>query len=98
MARTRVRWGRVGVLLAGAGVAVMVAGSAAQAGGPGEQAQRRSRPAVHTYVVHSGETLWAIASRLAGPESDPRPVVDELVRVNHLDGTLAAGMRLTLPA
>ncbi len=98
MARTRVRWGRVGSLLAAAGVAVMVAGSAAQAGGPGEQDRHGSRPTVRTYVVHSGETLWAIASRLAGPQADPRPVLDELVRVNHLDGTLAAGMRLTLPA
>jgi Tfp pilus assembly protein FimV len=98
MARTRVRWGRVGALLAGTGVAVMVAGSAAHAGGAADPVRHATRPAVRTYVVHSGDTLWAIASRLAGPQADPRPVLDELVRVNDLDGTLATGMRLTLPA
>src|SRR5262245_61814562 len=99
MARTRVRWGRVGALLAATGVAVMVAGSAAHAGGADESVHRAPRPAaVHTYVVHAGDTLWGIASRLAGPQGDPRPVLDDLVRVNHLDGALDVGMRLALPA
>jgi len=88
----------VGALLAGTGVAVMVAGSAAHAGGAGDPMRHAPRAAVRTIVVHTGDTLWAIASRIAGPQADPRPVLDELVRVNGLDGTLAAGMRLTLPA
>jgi hypothetical protein len=51
------------------------------------------------HVVRAGETLWGIASRLAGPEEDPRPVVDRIVGINHL-GTapLQPGTRLVLPA
>lgn len=46
--------------------------------------------------VQSGETMWAIAQRLA-PGRDPRPVVDALARVNG--GTqLQAGQRLVVPA
>jgi nucleoid-associated protein YgaU len=42
-------------------------------------------PAVVT--VHSGDTLWSIASRVA-PQRDPRTVVAELERLNHVDGAL----------
>jgi Tfp pilus assembly protein FimV len=98
MARTRVRWGRVGALLAGAGVALTVAASAAQAGGQQDRVDRPQSPAVRTYVVRPGDTLWGIASRLAGPEADPRPVVDALAAANRVDGQLAVGARLVLPA
>ncbi|MBI2704968.1 MAG: LysM peptidoglycan-binding domain-containing protein [Actinobacteria bacterium] len=47
-----------------------------------------------TYVVQPGDTLWAIARRVA-PGRDPRAVVDELSR--RLDGApLRAGQRLEL--
>jgi len=85
-------------MLAATGVAVMLAGSAAQAGGADASEHRAPKAAVRTYVVHPGDTLWGIASRLVGPEGDPRPVMDDLVRSNGIDGALAVGTRLTLPA
>ena len=51
------------------------------------------------YVVHPGDTLWAIAARVAGPTGDPRPIVDGLVTANHLSGsTITPGERLVLPS
>ena len=52
--------------------------------------------AVHTVLVTSGETLWSIAVREA-PGRDPREVVDQLTRANHLTGALQVGQRLVLP-
>ena len=49
------------------------------------------------YVVRPGDTLWTIARR-ADPGADPRPLVDRLVEVNDLRGTLHAGDQLQLPA
>jgi nucleoid-associated protein YgaU len=61
-----------------------------------------SRPTphpVHVYVVEPGDTLWAIATREAGPGADPRPVVDRLIAANHLgDADVSPGMVLRLPA
>ncbi len=51
-----------------------------------------------TYItVHSGESLWQIAERVA-PSADPRDVVDALVSYNHLSGDIQAGQRLAIPA
>jgi len=100
MARTRVRWGRVGGLLAAAGVALTVAASSAQAGGADAHPQRHvvhRTVAVHHYVVRPGDTLWTIAARLSGPSADPRPMVDAIARANHLGGSLPAGTRLVIP-
>lgn len=50
-----------------------------------------SAPAPHAanaaavVTVQDGDTLWSIASRIA-PERDPRIVVADLERVNHLSG------------
>jgi LysM repeat protein len=86
-------------MLAGTGIVVLLAGSAAQAGGSdGPEHRAPERRTVHSYVVHPGDTLWGIASRLVGPEGDPRPVMDDLARRNGVDGTLAVGTRLSLPA
>jgi Tfp pilus assembly protein FimV len=99
MARTRVRWGRVGALLASVGVTLTLVASSARAGGETSgRPARPDHPVVHHYVVRPGDTLWAIASRLAGPDADPRPVVDALVRANPRSATLTAGMRLVVPA
>src|SRR5436190_20043942 len=100
MARTRVRWGRVGTLLAGAGVALTLAASTAHAGSSSDRqppSVRRATAAVRTYVVRPGDTLWAIARRLVGPSADARPVVDELARARGLTGALEVGTRLVLP-
>lgn len=49
-------------------------------------------PAVVT--VHDGDTLWSIASQIA-PQRDPRLVVAQLERVNHLsDPILLPGQQL----
>jgi Tfp pilus assembly protein FimV len=100
MARTRVRWGRVGGLVAAVGVALTLAASSAQAGAGDTQSTHGvvQHARVRHYVVRPGDTLWAIASRLAGPGADPRAVLDSLVRANHVEGTLAVGTRLVIPA
>jgi hypothetical protein len=49
-------------------------------------------------VVRAGDTLWSVAGRVA-PARDPRDVVAELERVNHLSGAVVlAGSRLQVPA
>lgn len=54
--------------------------------------------ALHTVTVHDGDTMWAIAQHLA-PRSDPRDVVLELERVNHLaDAAIMPGQRLRVPS
>lgn len=51
-----------------------------------------------TYVVRPGDTLWSIAVRVS-PGSDPRRVVDQIARANHVDATgLVPGQALLLPA
>ncbi len=51
-----------------------------------------------TITVAPGDTLWSIAEEIA-PASDPRDVVDAVVRLNALDGvTLVAGESLAIPA
>jgi nucleoid-associated protein YgaU len=52
---------------------------------------------VSTVTVESGDTLWSVASSVAG-DRDVRQVVDEIQRLNHLDGVdLQAGQVLQLP-
>lgn len=73
--------GRV-VLVMGAALLAfaVVAGSwLSQRGDP--QAESVSAPSL--IVVRTGDTLWAIARRVA-PQRDPRAEVSDLVRVNHL--------------
>lgn len=49
-------------------------------------------------TVMAGESLWSIAQDVA-PAADPRDVVDEIVRLNALEGvTVSAGQRLSIPA
>jgi LysM repeat protein len=49
-------------------------------------------------VVRPGDTLWAIAERVA-PTKDPRPLVDAMVAVNNVDpGALVPGQTLLVPA
>lgn len=78
-------------------MAIAIAGGAARAGaGPGFGAEPASQ---RTYTVRSGDTVWGIASRIAGPEADPRPLVDRILRENRVQAsTLRAGQTLLLPA
>ncbi|GCE77112.1 LysM peptidoglycan-binding domain-containing protein [Cellulomonas biazotea] len=51
------------------------------------------------HVVVEGETLWALAERVAAPGDDVRDVVIELVRLNGLPSAgLMAGQTIVLPA
>lgn len=57
----------------------------------------QATPVVST-TVHSGETLWAVAQRVA-PDVDPREVVAQLRRLNHLTtSSLEVGQQLVVPA
>lgn len=48
-------------------------------------------------TVHAGETLWDVATRIA-PKHDPRQIVAQLQRLNHLAGPqLVAGQVLLVP-
>ena len=76
---TTFRRRRIFAAVLAAGV-VVVAGQAGGALGGSPLAAPERRPtasSVQTVVVRPGDTLWAIAQRLA-PGEDPRPVVDEL--------------------
>ena len=90
MVRTRVRWGRILVIVLVAG---FLAGFLAGRAGAGD---RPSRPA-RAYVVQAGDTVWDLAVQLAGATADPRPYVDFLVRANDIeDGRILPGQVLTL--
>ncbi|MCU1624445.1 MAG: LysM peptidoglycan-binding protein [Frankiales bacterium] len=55
-------------------------------------------PVAYTQTtVQPGETLWAVAKRVA-PHHDPRALVDEIRDLNHLaSGGLRVGQQLLLP-
>jgi hypothetical protein len=67
--------------------------------GVSSQAAGPSRPHhVPTVTVQPGETLWQVAVRVA-PDADPRLVVDQLQRINHLSSaTVLAGQQLVVPS
>lgn len=55
-------------------------------------------PALTQVTVQPGDTLWAIARRVA-PERDTREVVAQLRQLNHLPtAAVQAGSQLLLPA
>ena len=91
MARTRVRWGRIGALLGVASAAAVLAGGHAVASNATPVAARH-------HVVRSGETVWSISRGIVGPEGDPRPVVDQVIAANHLRGAdIVPGEHLIVP-
>jgi hypothetical protein len=58
---------------------------------------RAQQPAYTQTTVQPGETLWAVAKRVA-PKHDPRALVDQIRELNHLSsGSLQVGQQLLLP-
>jgi len=57
-------------------------------------------PAVQTHIVKPGETVWQIViAEYGSADRDVRVLVDEVLRVNHLDSaSLVPGQRLLLPS
>jgi len=95
MHRTHVRR-RVVALSLVVGLGLIGTGQVASAlGSHGDAVQRVSQ---RTYVVRQGDTLWAIASRIA-PAGDPRPVIQAIQDANGVDaGSLVPGSVLRIPA
>lgn len=79
----------VGALIAGVSGLGSVVGHAAVASAGGHAAVRE-------VTVRPGETLWALATRIA-PHADPRVVVAQLQAANHLSqAAVPAGRRLVI--
>ncbi len=90
------RRGRVVVLL----TLVSLLLAAFSLGRVGSQAAPRGaeRAELRQTVVQPGESLWAIAKRVA-PGHDPRAVIDQLAELNDLQGrAVQAGQALVVPA
>jgi hypothetical protein len=68
------------------------------AGGAAAESESAARATSFEYVtVDQGDSLWAIAETIA-PDADPRVVIDEIIRLNGLDGAVVEpGQRLALP-
>lgn len=91
MSRTRVRYGRVKAVLVCALAGTALCGAVAASGAPSA-----APVAQRLYVVRAGDTVWSVAVRLSG-SGDPRPVVDALIRDNHIrDARIWPGERLRL--
>jgi nucleoid-associated protein YgaU len=95
MSRTRVRRRRFEVLLAGVGILLVFAGPAMRGVLPSEPPRLVS---VHAYTVRPGDTVWAIAQRVGERGQDPRPLVDSIMRENHLGSALTPGQILSIPS
>lgn len=74
--------GRLALLVAAAAIGLAVVVSAWFGAGSSTPPARAAQPA--QVVVHDGDTLWSIVGRIA-PDRDSRAVIDQLLRVNHLD-------------
>lgn len=89
------RRGRLLLVLMAAALLVVVfsLGRATSAAAP--TGARVVRPSV---VMHSGETLWQVARRVA-PSTDPRVTVERILQLNDLRGAdqVRPGQQLVLP-
>ncbi|MEZ3159787.1 LysM peptidoglycan-binding domain-containing protein [Microbacterium sp. BWT-B31] len=97
--RLTTRGRRVLTLLAALPAAVALA-AAIVGGGAALASRDAGAPAgtFETVTVQPGDTLWAIAEGVA-PGSDPRDVVDAIVRLNALGSVgIVAGQELAIPA
>lgn len=92
--RGRIVFGTLGVILASC-----VISFGAMLGSSGAQASVENvGSSAFTYVVaEPGDTLWAIANRVA-PAADARDVIYEIKRLNQLEGSgILVGQELAIP-
>jgi hypothetical protein len=65
--------------------------------GSSQAADRHHKATQHTLIVQPGESLWAVANRIA-PHSDPRAVIADIESLNHLPGpAVEPGQQLVVP-
>jgi LysM repeat protein len=89
------RRGRLVVVLAV--LALLVVGFSATGHVASQAASSAGVQHARTVTVAPGESLWALAERIA-PHADPRLVVDRIIQINHLAGArILAGQQLVVP-
>ena len=72
-------------------------GDSAATAAPQASTSSDTGAAYATTTVHAGESLWAVAKRLA-PDQDPRALVQALRTLNHLESaSVQAGQQLLIP-
>ena len=87
------RRGRLAVVVAA--VLGLFVGGVSLSQTPGSAASHVVAP--RTVTVQPGETLWAVAARIA-PHADPRLVVAEIEKLNRLQApTVFGGQQLVVP-
>jgi hypothetical protein len=92
-----VRLTRRGRLVVVAMVMLMLVVAGLTLGRGSSQAAGRHHAAARTVTVEAGETLWAVAARIA-PHADPRLVVADISSLNHLRSALVEpGQQLIVP-
>ncbi|ACQ80682.1 Peptidoglycan-binding LysM [Beutenbergia cavernae DSM 12333] len=78
--------------------ALVLAAGVGAVGGRAVASTEVEPPSYETVTVTTGDTLWAIAERVATPDQDVRDVVASLVRINELDSVdLIAGQSILVP-
>lgn len=97
--RLTVRGRRVLALLAALPALIALVSAMALGGGAALASLESGAPAgsFESVVVSSGDTLWSIAEEVA-PGHDPRDVVDQIARLNVLNGVaVQVGQQLAIP-
>jgi hypothetical protein len=97
--RLTARGRRVLALLAALPALIALGSALALGGGAALASLEGGAPAdsFESVVVSSGDTLWSIAEEVA-PGHDPRDVVDQIARLNALNGvSVQVGQQLAIP-
>ncbi|HET7312117.1 MAG TPA: LysM peptidoglycan-binding domain-containing protein [Mycobacteriales bacterium] len=90
------RRGRLAVVLSV--LVLMVVGFSATGHVASQAASSTAVQHARTVTVQPGESLWAVAVRIA-PHADPRLVVARIAQINHLPGAeVFAGQQLVVPS